>query len=412
MDFTTLFIYVMSFYGLFASTIMLITFFEDTNKLKNPKLTRFPKVTVIVPAYNEGNNVKKTLNSLLALDYPKDKLEIIAVDDGSTDNTLGILRKYETKGVIVYTKPNSGKGNSLNFALERCTGEIVGALDADSFVPKNALKKMLGYFDDKNVMAVAPSVKIWAPKTWPGRIQLIEFLMVAPVRKVFSYLGGVPIAPGPLTLYRKWFFDKYGGYDAKNISEDIEIAMRIESRKYLIENAIDVNVYTMAKPKLKEMYVQRLRWFRGFIDNMVKYKHMFFKKEYGNMGMFVMPISVLSVVMSVIGFSFAVYKLGESFYNSFLKMFLINFDFMPLVKLKFDPFFINTTSTMVLPILLIITGIFLLYVAKKYSYEKQKVSYGYLLFFLLYWFISSFTWINAVIYKLRNKKIVWGKKEL
>ena len=310
MDYTKdIVIYIIFFIAFYVTTVALIKFFTNHSKLKNPKPKRFPSVTIAVPVFNAENTIKKTLDSLLKLKYPKNKLKIVVVNDGSTDNTLKIAKSYESKCVIVYSKKNTGKSDSLNYAIKRCDTELFTCLDADCFVFPDALKQMVGYFENKKVMGVTGSIKIWKPKKIIEKIQLIEFLSSTFIRKVFAFLGGLPLAPGPFTIYRMSFFKRHGGYDTTTLAEDVEMALRVENKKYLIENAIDVNIYTSAVPKFKGVLMQRLRWFRGFIDNLVKYKHMFLSKKYGNLGIFVLPSSVLMILVSLFGVFYALYFL-------------------------------------------------------------------------------------------------------
>src|SRR3989344_4717199 len=102
--------YIAAFFGLFTGIYFLLTLLENKDLLKSPEAKRYPSVTIIVPAYNEEQTIEKDLDSLLTLDYPKEKLSIIVVDDGSKDRTYELAKAYEQKGVAVYTKKNEGKG--------------------------------------------------------------------------------------------------------------------------------------------------------------------------------------------------------------------------------------------------------------------------------------------------------------
>jgi cellulose synthase/poly-beta-1,6-N-acetylglucosamine synthase-like glycosyltransferase len=412
MDFGDIIIYAIIYFSLYSSIIFLMNFFENKDRLKNPPVKKFFKVSIIVPAHNEEKTLTKTVNSLLNLDYPKDKLEIIVIDDGSTDGTLKLARGFIPDGVRVFTKQNTGKGSSMNFGLARATGEVVGALDADSFVLPTALKRMIGYFENPRVMAVTPSIKIWGAKNLKQRLQFIEFLSSAYIRKVFSYFGAIPITPGPFTLYRKAFFDKYGGYDTSTLTEDIEISLRIESKKkYLIENAMDVSVYTTAVPKFNKLLLQRLRWYRGFIDNLFRYRRMFGTK-YGNMGVFVLPLSILVVLASLFVTFYAIYLFIKNIIFSLKTLRLSGYDFSSWFEFDFEPFFISITPKVMFTVLLLALGILLIYLATKYSEEQQKVEPSYVVFFFLYIFFFSFWWTMAILYKITGKKIAWGKQKL
>src|SRR3989344_5288717 len=165
-DIQTLILYGSIFISLFFEVFLLITYLEVREELileKNidKNIKRFPTVTVIVPCFNEEKTLTMTMWSLLNLDYPKDKLSIIAVDDGSVDRTLFELNKFESyQQVTVLSKENGGKHTALNLALEKVKSDLVGCLDADSFVNPEALKKIVPFFEDQSTMAVTPSVKV------------------------------------------------------------------------------------------------------------------------------------------------------------------------------------------------------------------------------------------------------------
>ena len=150
---------------------------ENARRLVNKGKTLGLNVHTSIIFGNVGETEKtiaKTVKSLLNLDYPKDKLELMVIDDGSTDKTYEKARQFAKAGVKVFTKKNAGKAAALNFALKKSTGDFFGALDADSFVNSNALKKMIGHFKDPKIMAVTPSLKVYNPKTILQKIQYIE----------------------------------------------------------------------------------------------------------------------------------------------------------------------------------------------------------------------------------------------
>ena len=132
------------FVALYFEVFILISFFgKEHEGIKTP-FNETPAVTVIVPCFNEEKTVQKTIKSLLNLDYPKDKLQIMIIDDGSTDNTEEILEQYKNNPQItLHYKPNGGKYTALNYGIEKTTTEFVGCLDADSFVEKSALKNIM-----------------------------------------------------------------------------------------------------------------------------------------------------------------------------------------------------------------------------------------------------------------------------
>lgn len=403
-----LILYASCYFGLFTAILFFLAFFENKDKLKNPSLQRYPVVTVAIPAYNEEKTIAATIESVLRLDYPKDKMEIVVVDDGSTDKTFDIIKKYEQKGVKIFHKKNSGKGATLNFALRHARGEFFTCLDADSFVEPDCLKKMLGYFKNKRIMAVTPSLKIWRPNGILQRIQSIEYLLGVYLRKVFSFFGSIHVTPGPFTVYRRSFFKEYGQYDANNLTEDIEIALRIQSNNFEIENSIDACVWTVGPNTFNGLLKQRRRWYIGFINNVLSYKHLFSPK-YGNLGLFILPGAFASVGMVITLLGYVLWKTIDHWYRQIMNLIAINFDIWPLLRFDFDTFFINLDPLFLLSIISLATGIGVIYLAKKYSNEDSKIKLSYVWFLFLYWLIFAYWWIVAGVYKATNRKVMWGK---
>ena len=404
------FIYVATYVGLFTGVFFFYTFLENKQYLQNPKIKRFYDVSIIIPAYNESMTIARTIKSLLKLDYPKDKLKIIIVDDGSKDNTYEIAKRYLSKNVSVFTKPNSGKARSLNFALEKIDTELVGCLDADSYADKFSLKKMIGYFDNGNVMAVVPSIKISNAKGVLQQIQKIEYLFAVYLKKVFSYLKSVYIAPGPLSIYRKSFLDKYGGWDENTLTEDLELALRIQSKNFLIENSVDANVYTVGPKNFKQLFNQRMRWYLGLMSNLLKYKSLFGKK-YGDLGIFVLPSSFVFICFSIFAFFYLLRGFFRSFFDWVHNLSVVNFEFLSFVKMEleylnfnfiYSPFFILT-------VIAIMFSVVVIYIAKVCSNEKTSMVIPYLLYLFMYWILFAFFWLMAGIYKLLSFDVKWGE---
>jgi cellulose synthase/poly-beta-1,6-N-acetylglucosamine synthase-like glycosyltransferase len=405
-------LYTASYFGLFTAVFFLLTLIENRNKIGNPNAPKtLPKVTVMVPACNEEKCLAKTINSLLKLKYPKKKLEIIIIDDGSRDRTLEIARTFESRGVKVLTKPNGGKGTALNLGLAHATGELVGCLDADSIVEPDALMKMVGYFRNKKVMAVTPSLKCTEPKTIWQRIQVIEFLLGVYLRKVFAYLGSIHVTPGPFTIFRKEFFDKHGGYDTSTCTEDIEISLRIQSLGYEIENAVDANVYAVAMPTFTTTKKQRVRWYKGFIENTQKYRHMLFNPKYGNLGMFVIPSAYLSVMIAMVMVVYSAYIVIDRNYQRFMNLYDVNFDIWKMIHFKWDLFYIDQSPLMIIGIAALAIGILMIYLAKRLSKEKQNLTYSYMLFMFIYLPLYAYWWASAIHARASRKEVGWrGRK--
>jgi len=153
-------LWISYFISLYFSVFWFLVFLDDKldrRKETKPRLKRFPIVSVIVPAYNEEDSIQGTLRSLINLDYPIDKLQLIVVNDGSKDNTeemaQAFIKEHDSCDIILINQKNQGKGAALNTGLKHAQGEFFACLDADSFVEKEALKRMLfiiGWHNHRN----------------------------------------------------------------------------------------------------------------------------------------------------------------------------------------------------------------------------------------------------------------------
>lgn len=413
MDLGQVLIYVISFFGIFSGTLLLLTFFDDTykkySKANVPK--RLPLVSIIIPAWNCEKGVERSIKNVLSLNYPKNKLDIIVVVDGNKDNTYAVASKYKKYGVRAFQIPYGGKGKALNYGISKSKGELIANLDADSFLDKNALMKMVGFFENPEVMAATPSIKVWKPKTIAQKVQALEFLASAIVKKAFSYLGSMPFASGASTMFRKEFFEKYGNYLEDSLAEDGEMSLRVTKQGYVIENAMDTAVYTSGVKSFKSLIAQRLRWFRGLLDCLIIHKSLFHPKR-GNMAFVVLPMVLTSIGLTLIGATYILFKFGQAIISGAFNLSAIGFDFSHIFDFKFDAFNINIGSTMILQLLLLIFSVVLLYISKKYSKDKQRIAKPYLWFLIFYWLVAYVGWMKAAFYKVFGKKIRWGEREL
>jgi biofilm PGA synthesis N-glycosyltransferase PgaC len=230
------------FASLFLSVFWLLVLIERGWGRREGDLERTPKVSVIVPAYNEEEFIGDCVRSLLALDYPKDRLEVVVVNDGSSDRTREICESFGDKISLINLEKNSGrKAIPLNVGLREASGELVACLDADSVVDARALRRMLAYFDD-DVAAVTPALKVLEPANLLQKMQWFEYLFAILLRRLMSLIDCIYVTPGPFSLYRRKLVLGLGGFDENNITEDMELALRLQANHYRIENAPDAYV--------------------------------------------------------------------------------------------------------------------------------------------------------------------------
>ena len=385
--------YIMMFVVLFYTLSVLFIFIKyKTRRSKLPvNRTQWePTVSIVIPAYNEERNITKCVQSLLNVNYPKDKLEILVVNDGSTDRTAEVVEAFMDRRVRLLTKKNEGNAAySKNYGIKHAKGEIIITLDADSWVTPNSIKNILKYFD-KDVAAVTAAVKVDKSccNNFIGKLQEVEYLFTLFNRKLFALINGVWVTPGPLSAFRRKVFDEVGPFDPKNIMEDQEMALRIQSANYRIASCTDAVVYTVVPQTMKSLYTQRLRWNRGGMKNMWEYKKLV-KPSYGDFGMFVMPISILSIglVISVL------VSVGFSMLKALAPP--VNTDFL----LSIEPLHIFSA------IVFILTGA---WTFVSLSEMKKRVPFPTVIaYMIIYSYMISFFTIVSIYKELKGESLSW-----
>lgn len=409
-----IFFYVSIYLGLFTISLYIINLIAYRKKLATPPVERYPTLSILVPAYNEEVCIAKTIQDLLALDYPKEKYEIIVVDDGSRDHTYKIAKQYESRQVKVFTKPNGGKGTALNFGLKKATGEFVASMDADSFVSRNALKEIMGYFDDPRVMCTAATLIVYKPKGILQRIQSIEYFMGVFLRKAFSFVESIHVTPGAFSIYRKSFFDRYGGYREDTITEDLEIALRVQAHGYKIRTSTKALVYTIAPMTFAGLLAQRRRWYTGLIRHLWEYRKLFSPK-YGELGLIVLPAALISIIF-MIGFTFYhLFKITSDNVDRFDSYRRIGFDFINNFSFKWfmiQEILYDYFSSPLTLFAWISVAIFLslLFFAKKQTRQQIGVRAGFIFFLLFYAALHTVWWIVSFFHLAFKKKTIWGRE--
>lgn len=249
----------------------------------------FPLISLIVPAFNEGVTIKKSIQSLIDLDYPN--YEVIVVDDGSSDKTLEIAREFESFQVKVIHQQNQGKANALNNGIRNSNGEIVVTVDADTQLKKDSLKKISARFSrNKRVGAVAGNVKVIPEKSILNVVQGTEYTVgINLIRKAQSVLGCVMIVPGPIAALRREAIEQAGLFSSDTFAEDFDITMKILEKGYEVEYEDEAISYTDAPKNLEDFMKQRRRWYRGMLQVLDKYRNLYFSTKHGLFGMFGVP---------------------------------------------------------------------------------------------------------------------------
>jgi cellulose synthase/poly-beta-1,6-N-acetylglucosamine synthase-like glycosyltransferase len=318
----------------------------DFHKAPEGPTRELPTVSILVPAYNEERCIADTIESCLSLNYPKDRLDLVVVNDGSKDRTGDICRKYADAGKIIYVEnsPNKGKSTSLNIGFQRARTEYVATIDADTVVEKDILRKTIPYFSSPNVAAVTVAIKVKDAKNPLQKIVTIEYeLGNGFYNKILSYLNCLFVTPGQFSIYRRDRVMEMGGFDPKNIVEDTEIAYRMHKRGWKIACCSTAKAYTLVPDNLRDLYYQRKRWYTGTMQTIIQHKDVIFNHRLGAFGMYFVPFNYGGTVLATMLSLSLVLILFNNASMALSNMTLINFDVLPMLKLSItedtiDPF--------------------------------------------------------------------------
>lgn len=301
-------------------------------------LVRFggaPPVGILVPAYNEAANCLGALRSLLDLDYPS--YEIIFVNDGSTDDTMELLRreyaleasfraptsslgKGRVRGIYqsqshpqlwVIDKANGGKSDALNVALDYCHTPLFCSLDADTALEKDALLRLCrSFLENGNVIASGGIVRVAngssfekghvkdvkLPKSLLAQLQVVEYLRAFLAGRMGWSSGGVLlIVSGAFGMFRRDVVVDAGGYSTRSVGEDMELIVRLHrymrerKRAYEVQFVPDPVAWTEVPETLSVLTRQRDRWQRGLMQSLAEHRVMLMNPKYGRIGMVAYP---------------------------------------------------------------------------------------------------------------------------
>jgi len=403
------------FSSLYFEIFILVTYIEHRKDLHSRAKTpaeshpNLPGVTIIVPCFNEETTACKTIESLLNLEYPKDKLHIMAINDGSTDGTALALAKYsDNPQVKIMHKENGGKHTVLNMGIAQATTEFVGCLDADSYAKPDALIRIIKQFSNPDVMAVVPSLHIYNAETLVQRMQKTEYLIGTFLRSVLAELRALYVTPGPFSIFRKSVFEKIGYYRKAHNTEDMEMALRMQSHGMTIASAHDAVIYTSSPRTPRKLYKQRVRWTSGFLHNLKDYRQLLFNgRKYGHLGGFVLPmmiVSALSVIFVVSMFGYDLVRTIHGYITHFQALGLKMFEWSwP----SFNWFFIHTSPLVFAGFVAFVLVLAFIIIGMKLAHGNRAHIFDIACYVCLYSLIAPLWIIRSVTNVVLSKQAVW-----
>ena len=236
--------------------------------------TRF--VSVIIPAFNEARVIKASVTRVLA--SADVELEIIVVDDGSTDGTSAIVAEAFAgePRVRLVTLANGGKARALNHALTLAKGEIVVSLDADTEFEPQTIARLARWFADPLIGAVAGNAKVGNRVNLVTRWQAVEYVTAQNLeRRALARFDAITVVPGAVGAWRKAALTAVGGYPTDTLAEDQDLTIAIQRAGWRVGYDTDAVAWTEAPETFRALARQRFRWAFGTLQCLWKHQSIF-----------------------------------------------------------------------------------------------------------------------------------------
>ncbi len=398
------------FLGLYMLSLFVFILIPNKKNLFSYPKSKPQPVSIVIPCYNESETIGKTIESLLFLDYPKNMIEIIVVDDKSTDNSVKIIeeytKKYENVRLIINKRNSGGAAEPTNIGVKAAKYEYVAVTDADSSPQADALRKMIGFLqEDKKVAAVTCAVLAKGSRTFIQRLQSIEYIVIAFGRKLLDLIDSVYVTPGPFALYRKKTLIEVGLFDPKNLTQDIEIVWRFIAHDYKARMCLAAKVYSETPSKFRMWWKQRIRWNIGGTQSIIKHKKYIFKK--GMLGAFIIPYFSLSLFLGLFGLGMFTYLFIRKilyYYLSTQYSIYAQTAILTLQDFSFTPSILNFLGA---AMFILGSGFTMTVIAIMNEPQvKNKNLFNLLFYLIVYLTIYPFIMVTA-LYKLITGKYTW-----
>ncbi|GAA0417828.1 bi-functional transferase/deacetylase [Actinoplanes capillaceus] len=245
-------------------------------------------VSVIVPAYNEKEGIEAAVRSLAGGNHPM--IEVVVVDDGSTDGTADLVDRMDLPHVRVVRVPNGGKPNALNTGVALAKHDLIVMVDGDTVFEPDALHRLVQPFGDPSVGAVAGNVKVGNRETMVATWQHIEYVIGFNLdRRLYEVLNCMPTVPGAIGAFRREALAQVGGVSDETLAEDTDVTMALCRKGWRVVYVEDALAWTEAPTTLEQLYRQRYRWSYGTMQAMWKHRRSLFESgpsgRFGRVGL-------------------------------------------------------------------------------------------------------------------------------
>jgi len=278
----------------------------DTEAMK--KKTRRTGVSVLIPAYNEQENIRATIESVLRSTHAR--REILVIDDGSTDRTGDIVRQviadHATEPIRLVQVENGGKARALNHGMKAARYDVCTVLDADAVLDTEALSNFIWHFSDEKIAAVAGKVGTTQSTHTLDLFQALEYAIGQNIdKRAVSILGAVGVVPGPAGAWRKSSVLKCGGFPTDTLVEDQDMTLTLLRHGMKVAYEDKAIAYTETPHTVKNFLKQRFRWVYGTMQCFWKHKRVIIEQPFTGMSLIVMPNIFIFNILLPLSYPFA-----------------------------------------------------------------------------------------------------------
>ncbi|MGB6130159.1 MAG: glycosyltransferase [Acidobacteriaceae bacterium] len=291
---------------LMSARLLLIGIFALIDRLRHrhiPPGVYRPRVAVLIPAYNEEVVIVRTIRSVLKSDY--ENIRVIVIDDGSLDRTFDAARDAYPEEIaagrlLVLTKPNSGKAEALNFGLNHVEEEVYIGIDADTVIAPDAISKLVRWFADPRVGAVAGNAKVGNRINLWTQWQALEYITSQNFeRRGMDLFNVVTVVPGAIGAWRTSAVKQGGCYPVNTVAEDADLTMNLLEQRYKVIYDDRALAFTEAPANARSLMQQRFRWSFGILQAV--FKHRAAARTNRAMGFFALPnILVFQILLPLV----------------------------------------------------------------------------------------------------------------
>ena len=332
------------------------------------------KISILIPCYNGEKVIEKCVDSCLKQTRPAD--EVVVVNDGSTDKTMEILKRFDTKIILVNILQNSGnKSRAQEKGLKHVTGDVFIAVDSDTYIDKGFVLRVERAFRNPEVSAFSGYVKS-TQHNWITACREIDYVVSQQIHKTAqSFINALFVIPGTAAAYRTKIFKVFCGFDHDTLTEDLDFTYKLHRNNMKIKYDKKAIVYTQDPGTIHSYVNQMRRWYAGGWQNLLKHIKIFRKPQHA-------------------------FELSLVYFETLL--FSVTTLFLPLVNLKFFLiFYIPFLITM------LVMAIFTSVIDKRLDILIYLPTYIIIIYINSYVFLEQF--VKEVI--LRRKNLVWYQPE-